>query len=248
MRWLLGITVFMTLLYAESMHAVYKIEYGILGKMGVSDAYLKKEGERYEIKMVAKATGIARILSGGREEVYGSEGKIIDGQFVPDTFHKDIKRSNKRRIKVYTFDHVSKKVTFHERNYRDGRLKNEKNETLPYYARNDILSLYFNVSKIIGSCDKPFSKKLKAVGAEKKTGRIHIETITDGVREKIKQDLGDASCYLKVTIYQKLFGSKGGELYLSLNKNFIVQRALLKDVVMFGDIRGRLVHFEEKKQ
>ncbi len=233
--------------FSESMYATYKIEYGIFGKMGVSDAYLSKKDGRYEIKMVAKATGLAKVLSGGRVEIYGSRGKIVDGRLVPDRFTKDIKRSNKRRIKVYTFDHEAKKVVFHEKNFRDDKLKDEKNETLPYYADNDILSLYFNVAAIIGSCDNPFAKDLKAVGAEKKTGRVRVETITGEDAKKLGKSLGEEPCYLKVTIFQKLFGSKGGELYLSMDENFVVQKALLKDVIMFGDIRGKLTSFEYKK-
>ncbi|WP_457598289.1 DUF3108 domain-containing protein [Hydrogenimonas sp.] len=246
-RWILLIVLFSGIVFAESMHATYKIEYGIFGKMGVSDAYLTKENDRYEIRMVAKATGLAKVLSGGRVEVYGSEGRIVDGRLVPDTFTKDIKRSGKRRIKVYRFDHDKRIVTFHEENYRDGKLKDEKNETLPYYADNDILSLYFNVAGIIGECSEPFAKDLKAVGAEKRTGRVRVETITGGARDALKRSLGESACYLKVTIYQKLFGSKGGELYLSLDRNFVVQRALLKDVIMFGDIRGKLVHLDRTK-
>ncbi|MCF6201230.1 MAG: DUF3108 domain-containing protein [Hydrogenimonas sp.] len=246
-RFIVLITFLAVSLLAESMHATYKIEYGIFGKMGVSDAYLTKKDGHYEIKMVAKATGLAKVLSGGRVEIYGSKGRVVDGVLVPESFSKDIRRSNKRRIKVYTFDHEAKKVTFHEENYKDGKLKDKKDETLAYYAKNDILSLYFNVEKIIGSCGEPFAKDLKAVGAQKRTGRVRVETITGGEREKLKRSLGSEPCYLKVTIFQKLFGSKGGELYLSLNDRFVVQKALLKDVIMFGDIRGKIVHFEEKK-
>ncbi len=235
------------LLLAETIHATYKIEYGIFGKMGVSDAYLTKKGGEYEIKMVAKATGLAKVLSGGRVEIYGSKGVIVDGKLLPTTFTKDIKRSGKRRIKIYTFDHVAKRVVFHEENYRDGKLKDKKDETLPYYAENDILSLYFNIRDIIGDCKMPFAKDLKAVGAEKRTGRVRVETVTGDGREKLKRSLGDEPCYLKVTIYQKLFGSKGGELYLSLDREFIARKALLKDVIMFGDIRGKLTHLERKR-
>jgi len=85
------------------------------------------------------------------------------------------------------------------------------------------------------------------VGAEKNTGRVKVETVTRKAKEKMRPLLGDASCYLKVTVYQKLFGSKGGELYLALRSDNVVQKALLKDVIMFGDIRGKLIHFDEKK-
>jgi len=45
---------FSGLLFAETIHASYKIEYGIFGKMGVSDAYLTKRGDEYEIKALRK--------------------------------------------------------------------------------------------------------------------------------------------------------------------------------------------------
>ncbi|WP_456485412.1 DUF3108 domain-containing protein [Hydrogenimonas sp.] len=245
-RLLLLILLFTWMIYAETMHAAYKVEYGIFGKMGVSDAWLTKRGDRYEIKMVAKATGLAKVLSGGRVEIYESSGRIEDGKLVPDLFRKNVKRSSKRRIKTYLFDHLRKKVTYHQISYRHGKKADESDGELPYYAKNDILSLYFNISSIIGDCSEPFDKTLKAVGAEKKTGRIRIQTIVGKKRKRLAKELPGGSCYLKVTIYQKIFGSKGGELYLALRPDNVVQRALLKDVVMFGDIRGKLIRFEVK--
>jgi hypothetical protein len=246
-RWLIAFLLMVGVMHAESMHATYKVEYGIFGKMGVSDAYLTQEDGHYRIKIVAKATGLAKILSRGRVEVYESEGRVIDGRLVPESFQKDIRRSGKERIKVYHFDHQNRRITYIEKRYRDNHLQSETNGTLPYYAQDDILSLYFNTPMIIGDCSKPFHQFLKAVGAEKKTGRVKIETLVGEAKQKIKPLLGGASCYLKVTVYQKLFGSKGGELYLALRPDNVVQKAVLKDVIMFGDIRGKLIHFDKTK-
>ena len=239
--------IFIGTIHAESMHAAYKIEYGIFGKMGVSDTCFTRENGRYRIKMVAKATGLAKILSGGRVEIYESEGVVFNGHLLPKVFRKEIKRSGKKRVKSYRFDHGYRRITYHEKKYRDGKLESESNGTLPYYADNDILSLYFNTPTIIGDCTKPFDGFLKAVGAEKRTGKVRIETVTGKRKKEMKALLGEASCYLKVTVYQKLFGSKGGELYLSLRSDNVVKKALLKDVVMFGDIRGKLTHLEIEK-
>jgi len=236
-------------MHAASMHASYRVEYGIFGKMGISDAYLTQDDEHYKIKIIAKATGLAKILSRGRIEVYESEGKVVNGRLVPEIFRKDIRRLGKQRLKEYYFDHRKKKkrVTYVETRYRKNQLQSESNGTLPYYAEDDILSLYFNIPMIIEDCSKPFNQFLKAVGAEKNTGRVKVETVTRKTKEKMRPLLGDASCYLKVTVYQKLFGSKGGELYLALRSDNVVQKAVLKDVIMFGDIRGKLIHFDETK-
>ncbi len=248
-RWIFLIFFAVAGLRAETMKGEYVVEYGIFGKMGVAEATLERNATDYNIVMEARATGLAKILSGGRVEIYRSLGRVAKGVLVPDIYSKDIYHSGKRRIKTYTFDHLRRKILIHEVRYRDGRLESEKNETLPYYADNDIFSLYFNILGIIGDCGKPFSRDLHAVGAEKKTGRVHVQTLV-GDRERMlaEEMLGKgAACYLKVTIYQKIFGSKGGELYMALRKDGVATTAVLKDVVMFGDVRGRLVKFTDTK-
>ncbi len=226
------------------MRAEYRVEYGIFGKMGVARATLDHNATRYKIAIEARATGLAKLLSGGRVERYESEGRIVGGRFVPDRFAKDIRRSGKRRIKIYLFDHLHRHVTFDEKRFKHGKLTDRKHETLPYYAKDDILSLYFNIRAIIGDCDKPFDEMLHAVGAEKKTGKVRVRTLVGAAHREALSLLGQAPCYLKVTIYQKLFGSKGGELYLAMDERGVVHKAVLKDVVMFGDVRGVLKKLE----
>jgi len=248
-RWLVVIFLAVAGLQAETLRGEYVVEYGIFGKMGVAKATLERNATDYSIVMKARATGLAKVLSGGRVEIYRSEGFVKDGVLKPTLYSKEIYHSGKRRVKSYAFDRLHKKVRIHELRFRDGRLEKEKNATLPYYADNDIFSLYFNILKVIGDCDKPFSEDLHAVGAEKKTGRVHVQTLV-GEKDRMlaEEMLGKgAACYLKVTIYQKIFGSKGGELYMALRGDGVATSAVLKDVVMFGDVRGRLVKFTDTK-
>ncbi len=246
-RWFYLFLLTISLLHAETMVGEYVVEYGILGKMGVAEAKMTKEDDRYDIVMKARATGLAKVLSGGRVEIYKSSGIIVGNRLVPELYSKDIRHSGKRRIKIYRFDHPHGRVTTHETKYKEGKVVGEKNETLPYYATDDIFSLYFNIMDTIGDCTRPFDRYLHAVGAEKKTGRVRVETISNEEQKKhIEKLLGGAHCYLKVTIFQKLFGSKGGQLYLALRKDGVATKAVLKDVVMFGDVRGRLVDFQRQ--
>ena len=231
-------------LQAETKVAEYVVEYGIFGKMGEARASLVEKEGRYRIEMKVWATGLAKVLSGGRVEIYTSEGIVApDGRLVPETYAKDIRRSGKRRLKTYRFDHEHKVVRWHETKWRDGNVTGEKSETLPYYADNDIFTLYFNLPHFLKNCDEPFDRTFHAVGAEKKTGRVRIETLTGKARKEAESLLGKAPCYLRVTIYQKIFGSKGGKLYLAMREDHVVKKAVLKDVVMFGDVRGRLIKY-----
>ncbi|WP_353661181.1 DUF3108 domain-containing protein [Hydrogenimonas sp. SS33] len=248
MRRLLPLLLLFTLfLHAETVRGKYVVEYGIFGKMGEATATLVVKDGRYRVEMKAWATGLAKVLSGGRVEIYTSEGRVENGRLVPERYTKDIRHSGKRRVKNYVFNHAEKRVTYIQVRYKDGKKRDTDSGTLPYYAKNDIFSLYFNILKIIGDCGTPFDRTLHAVGAEKKTGRVRVETLTGKEKKEAKELLGDAPCYLRVTVYQKLFGSKGGKLYLAMRKDNIVTKAVLKDVVMFGDVRGRLVDLKREE-
>jgi hypothetical protein len=247
MKWLISLIILVSVLGADIIDAKYIVEYGIFGQMGKAEAKLTKKDKHYKIEVKAYATGLAKILSGGRVESYESEGTILpNGTLRPNIFRQNLSRRGKTLIKIYTFDRIERRVKFKEKRYKDGKLKSEKGGELPYFAENDILSLYFNINNILlNSCQKPFDKMLKAVGAQKKSGNIRVTTVIGNEKEKVKDLLGKASCYLKVTVYQKIFGSKGGELYLGMRPDFVVKKAVLKDVILFGDIRGNLTQFSK---
>jgi len=79
--------------------------------------------------------------------------------------------------------------------------------------------------------------KFYAVGANKTDGRIDVDPLTNpsAVRAEFDWDDGHA---MKVTINQKIFSSKKGELLLNLGDDGLCKQAVLKDVLLFGDIRG----------
>jgi hypothetical protein len=197
--------------------------------------------------MTARATGLAKVLSGGRVERYESEGRVVDGMLRPTRYMKRIAYRGKERQKIFRFDPMHRTVEVESKTWRDGKLEKVKRDTLEYYASNDIFSLYFNIGRLIPDCTKPYDKELHAVGAERHSGKVRVATITGEAAVKARDFLGEAACYLSVTVYQKLFGSKGGELYLALDRRGIVKKAVLKDVVMFGDVRGVLRSVKEAK-
>ena len=65
--------------------------------------------------------------------------------------------------------------------------------------------------------------------------------------KKIKRLLKANGHILVVIINQKIFSSKRGELYINLDDDGICTSAVLKDVIFFGDIRGKLVEKKVKE-
>ncbi len=228
----------------KSIDALYNVEYGIFGTVGDAKASVEIIDGTYKIKMTARATGFAKLLSGGRLEVYESTGSIKNGKFFPSLFIKKKSSSSNNEIKRYFFDHVNKQITVIKTKERDG-VQKESRKILDYYAQNDILTLFFNIKSIFGpdfAIDKPVV--LYAVGANKKDGHLNLFEPKGKKLKEIKELLAEDDNILVAIINQKIFSSQKGELFLNLNDQGICTKALLKDVVLFGDIRGELVTLE----
>jgi len=253
------VTLFSLNNYAQTIEVKYDITYGSLLDLGVATSTLNVEEDNYSILMKAKTIGISKILTNNRIEIYESHGKIVNNQFFPKKFIKTKKDNNKIRVRTFTFKHQEKKILVHDIKKGNEKILNDelKQESrkfhheitydLDYYADNDILSLFFNLRKKLPKFKKGNEYTLNAVGANKTKGLINILMPS-------KKDLDKINNYLKTDdkskfiayINQKIFQSKRGELLISLNKEGFCSYAVLKDVLFFGDIVGKMVDFKIK--
>ena len=255
-------------LFGETISAKYEISFGVFSAVGSANTRLVRQGDRYEIVMDAVAQGVAGSLSGQRRESFRSKGRIVAGLLMPDLYVHEVSRkkgkTTKNERKTYAFDYARKTIKFQKFKGTDGELQLVSDEILPYFATNDLLSLFFNFSKIPHSGDKFF---VRAAGAKSADGRIDIEKPRGSAAANIASELGvappsdanatssapasakpgehgtdkQAAAIYVVFINQPIFSSSRGELHLSLNERDYADRAVLKDVLLFGDIRARLV-------
>lgn len=232
------------LAFCESVSVKYAVKFGIFGEIGVADATLvrNEHNKTYEITLDARTTGLTNSISGNRREYFYSKGKIVGDLLVPDLYTHEVNRNKKgkERIdrKIFTFDHKNKVVNLkREKGYKGENLNITPDEKLRYYAQDDLLSLFFNFSKLKYTGDKFFAT---AVGAKNENGRIDIIIPQDKRKTDIQKELKTKFDPYIVYINQKIFSSSKGELYLSLNENGHANKAILKDVLLFGDITAEL--------
>lgn len=259
---LLFLFIFLTLdIFAKQVEAKYNISYGKFLDLGIATTTLELNNDNYKIKMEAKTTGMAKFLTNNRIEIYESYGKIINNKFVPNIFIKTKKDDNKKRVRTYNFDYQNKRILINDKKTSknikyDANLKKkievinfENNSTLNYFAQNDILSLFFNLKNKIKVFENGKEYSLKAVGANKTKGSINILMPTDKSFKLLDEVLKtkDKSKFT-VFINQKIFQSQKGELLISLNKEGFCSYAILKDVLLFGDIVGEMIDFKIKEE
>ncbi len=238
--------------------AEYEIRYGVLGEVGKGTAIFTVDKNPYKIEIKAQTAGLAKLLSKGRKDWMVSEGSIVDGKMLPRYFKKVISTVYKTKMKEYTFYHDKKKIEMHEQLVKRekkltsmdivmGKKKKdiaftesvrEKKERVAFFASDDILSLFANLKVYLGGDFKKVEPtKLFALGGDKKDGHIEVYT-PKGI--SIKNELGDDGHILVVLINQAIFSSKRGELFIKLDDDGVVLDAILKDVVLFGDVRMKL--------
>ncbi len=232
---LLGVT-----LNAETIKADYKVEFGIIGEIGIANAVLTRDENSYEIDVQLKATGLAKTLSGGRTEHHISKGHIENGLMVSDLYQVIKSHGSKTSNKVYTIDHKNKTVTKKYKSWKNGKVKSESTEKLKFYSKDDLLTLYFNLNKKIDRTKENKHYTFLAVGAEKQDGKAEIYIPKKSEYSEYKKMLGENnnSWYAQAIIHQNIFSSDKGELMLRIGDDGVTQKAVLKDLIFFGDVRA----------
>jgi hypothetical protein len=230
-------------LHAEVVNVAYKVEFGLFGEIGVANATLSRDENSYEIDIKLDSTGIAKTLSGNRKERHISKGHIEEGRMVSDLYQIIKSHGAYSSNRIYRIDHKHKKVTQQTQKWKKGKLYKDKTvEMDEIYAKDDLLTLYFNLDNYIE--DKNISKdyRLHAVGAEKQNGYVDIHIPTKEEIDEYQELLGkDQAWYAKAIIHQEIFSSDEGELLLGIGQDGIANRAVLKDLILFGDIRAKRI-------
>ncbi|MFA6188116.1 MAG: DUF3108 domain-containing protein [Sulfuricurvum sp.] len=234
--WLL--LLFAQLASGKILSATYEVSFGILQTMGIAQTQFEiKDDQTYNIYVTAKTTGIAKFLSNNRVEMYESRGIVKNGKLVPSVFVKTRQTNSNKTVKTYTFDHENKVVLTQTIETKNGQshTDNDKND---YYAQEDFLSLFFNLKNY----SKQQNYTFYAIGGNKKDGRIDAVYPKNEELSEIKKALEmEEGTFLKVILNDRIFASRNGELLINLDSEGLCEKAVLEDVLLFGDIVGKRV-------
>ena len=223
----------------KTLSATYEVSYGIFQTMGIAETKFEQNDDNtYRIYVSAKTTGIAKFISNNRVEIYESRGIVKDGRLIPSVFIKTRQTSSNKTVKTYTFDHDNKEVWFQTVEGKTTKSCSEK-EKNDYYAQDDFLSLFFNLKYYTKQQSK---YTFHAIGGNKKDGRIDAVYPKNEELCEIKKSLGmEDGSFLKVSLNDRIFASRNGELLINLDSQGLCEKAVLEDVLFFGDIVGKRV-------
>lgn len=232
------------LLTALSLHAAvfevqYSVSYWFLGRIGTTNLRLETHDGHYRIDATATLEGVAALLARHHHERHSSEGRVgNDGTLIPVRYDVNKTLDGFSELKRYYFEGRQRRVLLQEHIKAEASSRHfdlhamqfvskvhteehSRMRLLAFYCRNDLLTLYFNARKPLKKLAANQSLSLKAVGA--RHGDVRIARLPETNHFAVKLD-------------QDIFKSKNGTLYVEADDAMYVKRAVLKDVLLFGDL------------
>lgn len=243
-------------LHGTSVSAQYDVTFSVFGKIGEARVSYDDDGRFYHIHVDGGLTGTAASIGQHRREIHDSFGVIKDGVLEPTLYKKARYADHRDEETYYVFDHENKQIEkhrFRQKKVNDSRFdldtmsfiqtpgieRSSSLDILPYYAENDLLSLFFNIRTLL--CDIPEGKEKisHAAGVRNDKGEIVITNPAGKKRNELAALMPkNDNRFVTVVVDQDIFKSDRGELYMSLDEDFLAHEAMLKDVLLFGDIHG----------
>lgn len=232
------------LLMSMTLHAaVIEVQYGItywwLGRIGTTHMRFESHGDRYRIEAEAYLEGIAALIGRHHRERHTSTGMIADnGDLIPHRYDVNKTLDDYQSLQQYYFEPRQRRILLStEDAYKTTRKhfdlatlgfkqidtvdRRRYMRVMPFYARNDLLTLYFNVRRHLDPLATDGTLQLRTVGA--RDGKVTIKTASEHNRFTVLLD-------------QEIFKSKEGKLFVETDASHYVTRAVLKDVLLFGDL------------
>jgi len=227
-----------TISYAKTVSLNYRATFGIFGTVGMIKNRVEQNGDRYKIETTVTLVGMAKMIMGGQTEHYISKGHMENGLMVTDYYQMVSRKKSKVVTKTYVVDHQAHQVTKTYKRVKHGKVERETTQQLSFYAKDDLLTLYFNMDQHIRDHKGEHSFLLKAVGLEKQKGLVRITVASPSEVPSYRKDLGEsADWYAKALIVQKNFRKKKGDILLSVEKDGFIKKAVIKDILLYGDAK-----------
>lgn len=243
-------------LHAHTLSGTYDVSFSIIGKIGEANVYLDLDNDTYHIHADGYLLGFAASMASNRRESHDSYGKVVNGRYMPERY-VIVREANGFYEKTeFLIDAAKQQVVrnrFKERTIVkrgfdidamriiDKTHVEKKNTTkvLPYFATDDVLSLFFNVQHLLPLIPKGSEHIGHSVGTANKEGKVLIINPDDSKRKMLHKVMPDnIGRFVSVVIDQDIFESDRGELMLSLDEEYLAKEARLNDVLLFGDIHA----------
>lgn len=222
----------------------YTIGFWILDDVAEGSIGLRREADgTYVAELKARSTGVADTLVRHRRDSYVARLEEVEGgrRFRTVRFEKTVAWGWSRSRTVTELDYEKGVITW--RTWKGGRLVDSASFPMEKGAYYDgPLTAFYNFRYgVYGPVGEGVSYAIRTFPKNSEKDSVILMTIAGRTEIRRRRDGKPAADYLAdVKIDKEIFGSKSGEIEILFSKDMVPVEAVAKDIVLFGDVRGRL--------
>jgi len=213
-----------------------------LGKLNFTE--MEKKGH-YMATLQAETLGVLGWLTRYRIDTYRSTMEEIGGgrRLRSLSFEEDVKIGSKLRRRIHLFDYQKGKW-IQLRRRKDGVMERSEEEIPPGMIYDDFLTASYNFRYgVYGEIERG---KKYTVATFPRKGSSSYEVSVAGKEEEEKRKKSEKfkdgkEFYVKLFLDPEITHSKEGLIEGWLSKELYPMEGRIKDVILFGDVKGTLI-------
>ena len=214
-----------------------------LGKLSFKE--MEKKG-RYMAILQAETLGVLGFVVRYRMDTYRSVMEEVDGgrRLRALSFEEDVKIGERLRRKTHLFDYQKMKWV-QTRLKKSGTMVKTEEEIPSGKTYDDFLTAFYNFRYgVYGEIDR--GKRYSVATFPRKGSsayEVSVVSREEEERRRRSEKLKDGKeYYLKLALDPEITHSKEGLIEGWLSKELYPTEGSIRDVVLFGDVTGRLIH------
>ena len=233
--------------FFEGEELEYEVGAWIFKRVALGKLSFKEMGEkgRYLSTLQGETLGILGWVARYRVDTYRSIMEEVEGgrRLRSVSFEEDVKVGNKLRRRTHFFDYQKRKWV-RVRQRKDGSKVREETEIPPGMVYDDFLTASYNFRYgVYGGIEK--GKKYTVATFPKKgpsSYEVSVASKEEEEKRKKSEKFRDGKEYfVKLFLDPEITHSKEGLIEGWLSKEFYPTEGTIKDVTLFGDVKGKLV-------
>lgn len=225
----------------------YEIGFWLLKRVATAKMRLTRLAEkgRYVATLQGETVGLAGWLSRYRVDSYRAEMEEVEGgrRLRSISFEEYVKVGSKVRKNIHYFDH-EKRIWVHETSHRDGTMSRRERPIPKGKTYDDFVTASYNFRyQVYGAVDRgkrfvipTFPRK----GASSYEIKMASEK-EEEARRRAEKPSKDSSFFITLTLDPEVVNSKEGVVEGWLSNDLYPVAGTIKDAILFGDVRGRLI-------
>ena len=225
----------------------YEVGVWLFKRVALGKLSFRKMDEkgRYMAIVQAETVGVLGWLARYRVDTYRAIMEEVEGgrRFRALSFEEDVKIGSKFRKKIHLFDYEKRKWIVMRRR-KDGVMERTEEEIPPGMIYDDFLTASYNFRYgVYGEVERGRKYTVPTFPRKGSTSyEVSVATKEEEERRKKSEKFkAGKEFFIKLVLNPEITHSKEGRVEGWLSKELYPVEGTIKDVVLFGDVRGTLI-------